>query len=125
METSPAPANPLENDTVVLPVSYYNPLTETMTHASVSYHIERGDGSPRLVRQLEGGFGVEKPGGAIEPVAKGVMSMRIDYFDGAEWLPQWRQLEHPDAVRVSLTLQSPFRPDEQISRKSAFAIRVR
>ncbi|MBI1319119.1 MAG: prepilin-type N-terminal cleavage/methylation domain-containing protein [Candidatus Hydrogenedens sp.] len=115
---------PLENDQMVLPIAFYNPVTEATNRASVLYAIDRSEAQPRLIRRLEGGFGNPAPQGAEEIVAEGVLAMRIDYFDGKRWLPEWTAAQHPDAIRVSLVLQDLDRPYEQVARKCAFPIQV-
>jgi len=115
---------PLEDDSVVLPISFFNPITEEVVRASVQYSIDRSEGTPRLMRRLEGGFDKAEPQGAEEPLAEGVMSMRIEYFDGTGWRAEWNEGTHPSALRVSIVMQDLDRPYEQTARKCAFPIRV-
>jgi prepilin-type N-terminal cleavage/methylation domain-containing protein len=115
---------PLENDSVVVPISFFNPVTEEVVRASVQYRIDRSEGVPRLMRRMEGGFDKAEPQGAEEVLAEGVMSMRIEYFDGTGWRGEWNEGRHPSALRVSIVLQDLDRPYEQTARKCAFPIRV-
>jgi hypothetical protein len=76
------------------------------------------------MRRMEGGFDKAEPQGAEEVLAEGVMSMRIEYFDGTGWRGEWNEGRHPSALRVSIVLQDLDRPYEQTARKCAFPIRV-
>lgn len=116
---------PLEDDHIVLPVSYQNPLEKRVERLSVAYAIDRETAPARLVRTMQGGYGHEAPGGATETVATGVLSMRIDYFDGNVWQENWSAEQHPVQVRVSVTVFDLDRPYEQLSRSATFPIRVR
>jgi len=116
---------PLENDSIVLPISYYDPLQKQVVRASVQYIIDRSMPLPQLQRRQAPGFGVVDPDGRTMPIADGVLSMRIEYFDGRKWQPAWTEEQHPRSIRLSVTVRDPYRPDEQLSRRSAFPVRVR
>ncbi len=116
---------PLEDDHIVLPVSYRNPLEQRMERLSVAYAIDRSEAPARLVRTMQGGYGHETPSGATETIAIGVLSMRIDYFDGTTWKENWSAEQHPLQVRVSVTVFDLDRPYEQVARSATFPIRVR
>ncbi len=116
---------PLEDDRLILPVSYFNPLQDRMEHVTVMYHIDRSEGQPKLVRTMQGGYGAEDPAGAQEVIIPGALSMRFEFFDGTAWQPGWSAATHPEAVRCSITVSDLDRPYEQVSRSAAFPIRVR
>lgn len=114
---------PLEDDRMTLPVSLRLKPDEPPRRVDVTYQIDRQSGRTVLLRTIN------IPGAAGTPfeVADGVLAMRIEYgerhSDGS-WFPAWTKPELPAAVRVSLTLVDPFRPTEQISRKTVFPVRV-
>lgn len=114
----------LEDDRVVLPVEYQNPATGAWTRASVMYHIDRSAPVPVLRRTL-GELGAETPAGASEIVAEGVLSLRIRYHTAEGVHDAWSQARHPDSVAVSLVLQNPTRPEEQIARRALLPVQVR
>lgn len=116
---------PLENDRLILPISYYNPVQGGVERMMAMYQIERGAGPARLVRTVQGGYSAEPPGGASTVVAEGVLSIRFEFFDGKTWQQGWDATAHPSAVRCSVTVFDLDRPGEQISRSAAFPIRVR
>ncbi len=113
----------MEDDCVVLPIAFTNGQSGQTERACVMYHIDRGGAVPALVRTL-GAFSSKPPEGAKQVVAKGVMALRVEYDDGSAWQPRWNRPELPKAVRISLTLQHPDRPWEQISRKAVFGVHV-
>jgi type II secretion system protein J len=114
---------PLEDDAVVFPITYVNPLTEQREQRMVRYGIDRVGVVPRLVRHT-GPLGSERPSDQEEVIAEGVLSMRCSYFDGAQWRSEWPAGPLPEAVRVSLVMQDPDRPYEQIARTQVFTLKV-
>ena len=114
----------LEDDRIILPIEYQNPLIGRTERVSVMYHIERDEGAPKLMRTLDA-LGKNPPEGTKQLVAENVLSMRIEYGDGKAWLPAWARPEMPDAVRLSLVLTGADRSYEQIARRTVFAIRVK
>lgn len=113
----------LEDDRVVLPIATEHPETGHMTYQRVMYHITREEGPPTLARTL-GPLSEATPQGARQFVSENVLALRIEYHDGESWLRSWDAAGNPDAIRVSLTMQHPDRPYEQISRKAVFPIHV-
>jgi len=54
--------------------------------------------------------------------------LRFEYAgdDGAEgWLDRWDRPTLPRAIRVSLMIEDPNRPDRQLARKVVFGNEVR
>ncbi len=116
---------PLENDRLVMPINYFNPLQGSIERMMVMYHIERGAGPAKLLRTIQGGYSKDDPAGATAVVAENVLSVRFEFFDGAKWQVGWEGATHPSALRCSVTVFDEDRPGEQISRSAAFPIRVR
>ncbi len=114
---------PLEDDRMTLPVSLPLKPDEPPRRVDVTYRIDRQDGKTALLRTIN------LPGEAGAPikVADGVLAMRIEYSErrsDGSWFAAWTKPELPAAVRVSLTIMDPLRPNEQISRKTVFPIWV-
>ena len=56
------------------------------------------------------------------------VAFRAEYLSEAPnqlWETEWHGPGHPKAVRISLTLEDPDRPDIQISRKAVLRVHVR
>lgn len=114
----------LEDDHIVLPIESRNPATGAWTRASAMYHIDRSAPIPVLRRTL-GELGTETPAGASEIVAEGVLSLRLRYHTADSIRDDWHENRHPDSVEVSLVLQNPHRPEEQIARRALLPVQVR
>lgn len=94
--------------------------------ASVMYHLGRGK-ADALLRTL-GSLGANPPNGAEQALLEdsAPLNMRAEYLDAqGQWRPEWKEPRLPEAVRVSLTLCDANRPNEQIVRKSVFALHVK
>jgi len=111
---------PLEDDRFFVPAML--PAADgTPQRADVGYYINREDGQCRLLRT------VRAPGATDsvqQPVAEGVLAMRVEYAGGQGWQTGWSSGVQPEAVRVSLVLMSPDRPWEQVVRRSVFPVHV-
>lgn len=118
----------LADDQIILPLQSSGMGQGTLAGGTVLYQVVRSEGRHRLTRSV-GEAGAETPLGNPQRVIDGadVLRLRIEYAAEGEsgWLPQWQRQATPRAVRVSMTLADPFRPDLQISRKAVFAIYVR
>ena len=115
----------LEDDRVTLPVSTKNPGTDLVEQWSVLYRIGRDEQGPPRLERLHVPLGQDHNDGAVQVVAEWVTSMNIEYHDGVSWRPSWSQKQAPESVRISLTLMSPNRSNEQIARKTAFTLHVK
>ncbi len=114
----------LESDRIVLPVEQAaGPDTPQVQRVGVQYQIDRSGPAPVLVRTV-GELGASPPAGARMEIAEGVLSLRFEYHDGAEWRAEWHEALLPEAVRVSMVLQDSERAWEQIARKAVYTIRV-
>jgi prepilin-type N-terminal cleavage/methylation domain-containing protein len=114
----------LENDRFVLPIETLNPVTELHERYSVLYEIDRSGAAPALVR-VSGPLGARLPDGAREVLAPGVLALRVAYYDGIDWQPEWKGPALPEAVRISLVLMDLVRPWEQIVREQTFNVYVK
>lgn len=122
-ETRRAGRVPLEDDRVVLPVQQSPTPDAPAERRQVTYSIVRDNADTRLTRTV--GLLGAKPGeGLAQDVLDGVMSMRIEYFDGAAWQRTWTGAANPQAIRVSLVVRDANRPFEQCARTMTFPIRV-
>lgn len=114
---------PLEDDVIVLPVHQRNTPEGAEVRQQVRYEIDRSGSVPKLVRRVAPLGSAPEEGAALE-VAAGVLSMRLEYFDGTTWQRAWSAATQPLAVRVGLVLQDLDRPYEQTARSAVFAIAV-
>lgn len=114
---------PLEDDAVTLPIESVHPDTGLAEHLSVRYAIDRSGPVPVLKRTL-GPLGADPPQGASFDIVRGVLSMTVEFYDGATWRRGWDEARHPRAVRVSLVAQDPDRPFEQVARAAEFTVHV-
>ena len=88
--------------------------------------VERGAEGPgalfRTVYDFDGSP-IGDPGTAH---LQGVVGFRVEYLDDdGAWRREWDESGLPRAVRVSLTLMDPIRPETQIARKAVFPIQTR
>jgi type II secretion system protein J len=114
----------LEDDRVTIQVQSAHPETGRIERFSALYKIDREAPVPALVRTL-GALGANPPAGARQVVVEGVLAMRLEYYDGMSWQPEWKQAALPEAVRATLVMTDKDRPWEQISRQAEFAIHVK
>ena len=113
----------LEDDRITVPIQL-KPLADAPgERINATYSIDRASAVPRLVRG-EARIGAGQGDETVFEVAKGVMAIRFEYFDGKAWLRGWNQPGHPEAVRVGLVVQDEDRPHEQMARTAVFPIRV-
>jgi type II secretion system protein J len=114
----------LEDDYFLLPVAGGAEAQSGAGIRMVKYHIGRKPGrGPRLLRTSWAAGGTPAAGVNLE-ISGSVLAMRVAFYDGAAWQPEWRLETLPEAVAVSLTLADPERPWEQISRKAVFPVYV-
>jgi len=96
--------------------------------ASVMYHLVREEGKPAVLRRTMGPLGANPPKGADLELLGGntPLGLRAEFEDAqGQWHNEWKEPALPEAVRVSLTLCDANRPNEQIVRKSVFALHVK
>lgn len=112
---------PLENDQLVLPIEFMTP--DGLARQSILYSIDRGGEVP-VLRRTVGAFPTA-PGDFAEmgsAVAEGVLSMRVEIVVVGRAYSDWRGRQTPEAVRVSIVVQDPDRPHEQIARTAEFPV---
>lgn len=111
---------PLEDDRFFIPAML--PTADgTPQRADVGYYINRDSGQCRLMRA------VRVPGAANpveQPVAEGVLAMRVEYAGAQGWQTGWSSGVNPESVRVSLVLMDADMPWLQVARKSVFSVHV-
>lgn len=111
---------PLEDDRFFIPAML--PAADgTPQRADVGYYVDREDGECRLMRTVRVSGATDS---VPQPVAAGVLAMRVEYAGGQGWQEGWSSGINPDAVRVSLVLLSADRPWEQVVRSSVFPVHV-
>lgn len=118
----------MADDRIVIP-ALVRDMAGSETPRSVMYRIDREGSRDKLVRTV-GDLGTETPSsGRFEVIPRAdVIRFRLEYASddgGWRWQPRWgRARSLPRAVRVSLALADPNRPDRQIARKAVLPIRV-
>jgi len=117
---------PLQDDRITIPVALPPEPGASPRRVDVGYAIDRKNGSHRLVRTTTLA-GSAEPQQTTVTVADGVLAMAIEYREkgaGSAWQAPWHLDTLPGAIRVSVTLADPNRPNEQLSRMAAFPIYV-
>ncbi len=110
---------PLDDDRLSFPILYVN-SEDKNSIVQVFYYIDRGLGSvPSLVRVM-GPIGQKEPTGAREIIMSGVLAMKIQCYDGNNWVEQWDKPFYPKAVKMSFVLADENRIWEQVVRETTF-----
>lgn len=131
-DESTFPAAVYPDDQLTFPIQSMDPTQSLAVPAKVGYRVDRSSGQGILVRTLgplDQGFPSSNTQQVI-PRAY-VLGFSLEYLtahdgDDGLWTPQWDQNRLPDAVRVTLVLQDPDRPEQiQITRTGVVPIRVR
>lgn len=113
-----------EDDRISVPIEEYNPLTGVRNRYTAHYTIDRNEPVPRLMRHVTP-LGGRPENGTGMIIARGISGMRIQYYFGRNWRPQWDVLEMPQAIRISLSVMEENRPERQWSRVAVFPVHVR
>lgn len=117
---------PLENDVLTIPVEIKE---KGVAHrAEIVYTVDRSQGNNTLVRkaQLPGGAGKSETGLRIVPGVN-VLAFRAEFLPrtpGGAWQAGWSDAVPPKAVRVTVTIGDPYKPQEQVLRKAVFPVEV-
>lgn len=113
----------LEDDSLVLPIAFYNPKSQHRETALAVYRVERAGATSRLTRALA-------PVGEIPDTLEGitlsdrVIAFQCAYFDGESWSSAWSGATHPEQVRVNLLLTDENDPSEQLARRVDLVVEV-
>ncbi len=107
-----------EDDRVEMTVDQYNTASKQRETVTVAYFIDRQHGVPRLVRTAGASAATETV------VAPNIAGLRFAWFDGKQWLDAWEQPGLPRAVRASLSMVDPHRPDRNLARTAVFNVNV-
>lgn len=118
----------LADDRVTFSVQSKPIASDRLVTETVSYYILRDGKRHRLVRSVfDATTNEHRQEFSLIDGAQAVR-LRFEYAsdDGAEgWLDRWDRQTLPRAVRVSLMIEDPERPDRQIARKAVFGNEVR
>ncbi len=129
VNTNTVPAAHDANDTVAVPIQGASLGRTRLRAAMVGYRVDRDLSKGSLIRtqgDLDGKFPTTGQQNVL-PLAH-TIAFRVEYLSDESdqhWLAVWHGPGHPEAIRVSLVLEDPDRPDFQISRKKVFRIHVR
>lgn len=117
------PGADLASDTLLIPIRGTTPAGSELL-AAVQYSVE-ADGAERVLTRTRMGLYGEPTEANPVNVVSGIVHFNVQYA-GPEgiWQDAWDSLEPPSAVRVSLVVAEPERPERQVARESIFAVRV-
>ena len=78
-----------------------------------------------LTRTQTGLYGETQETAPPATVAEGVAQFNVQFLGpDAQWLDAWETAAPPAAVRVSLVVANPDRPERQVARETVFAVRA-
>jgi len=119
----------IENDSLVFPVAIPNYVLKQRELRRIRYAVDRSGITHRLMRQVLPLHGDTEPENfSAVAVADGVIGFNVEcQIDGA-WvnaLPLNGDAPMPPSqIRISLSLQDPDHPTEQVSRMAVFPLHV-
>ena len=118
----------LANDRVTFWVQSQPINSDRLVTQRISYYIVREGSRHRLVRSTVDPA-TNLPGQEFSLIdGAQAVRLRFEYAsdNGAEgWLDRWDRPSLPRAIRVSLMIEDPNRPDRQLARKAVFGNEVR
>ena len=123
------PETHLADDALSIPIQGSAAQRTRQRSARVGYYIDRSAGGASFVRttgKLSEGFPTTGRQDLIPDVR--TIAFRVEYLtDDPEkvWVPTWNRAAHPEAIRLSLTLEDADRPEFQLSRKAVMRVHVR
>ncbi len=117
------PGQQLASDSLVIPLRGTSPEGDDVL-AAAKYDVQVLGGTRTLTRSRAGLYGEEVPGEPVT-VAPGVVHFNVQFLDAeGNWQDSWDSASPPSAVRVSLVVANPDRPERQVARETQFAVRV-
>lgn len=129
VDTDTVPAAHNADDSVSIPVQGAAAGRTRQRAAMVAYSVDRGAAEGSLIRtagNLDDNFPTT---GRQEVIPRArTVAFRAEYLSDDPdrlWESEWHGPGHPKALRISLTLEDPDRPDIQISRKAVLRVHVR
>lgn len=118
----------LANDRITFSVQSQPINSDRLVTQRISYYIVREGSRHRLVRSTVDPA-TNRPTQEFSLIdGAQAVRLRFEYAsnDGAEgWLDRWDRPSLPRAIRVSLMIEDPNRPDRQLARKAVFGNEVR
>lgn len=118
----------LADDRVTFSVQSKPLNSERLVTQRISYSVLRDGSRHRLVRSTINSAKNEV--GQVFSLIDGAQAvrLRIEYAGDSSaegWLDRWNRQALPRAIRVSLMIEDPQRPDRQLARKAVFGNEVR
>ncbi len=112
------------SDTLIIPIRGETPAGAEML-AAAKYAVQAAGGARVLTRTQTGLYGETQETVPPATVAEGVAQFNVQFLgpDG-QWLDAWETAAPPAAVRVSLVVANPDRPERQVARETVFAVRA-
>ncbi|MGI6461806.1 MAG: type II secretion system protein [Candidatus Hydrogenedentales bacterium] len=111
-------------DTLIIPLRGKT-ATGSETLAAVKYAVQDMGGTRVLTRTQTGLYGETQDNLSATRVADGVAQFNVQFL-GPEgpWRDAWETATPPAALRVSLVVANPDRPERQVARETVFAVRA-
>ncbi|MFO7976062.1 MAG: type II secretion system protein [Candidatus Hydrogenedentota bacterium] len=117
------PGAELASDRLIIPVRGSTPAGGEVL-AGVEYAVQ-AEGGERILRRARMGLYGETTEAKPVTVVAGVVHFNVQYAgEKEEWRDAWDSVQPPSAVRVSLVLAEPERPERQVVREATFPVRV-
>jgi hypothetical protein len=112
------------SDTLIIPLRGKTSAgSETL--AAVKYAVQDMGGARVLTRTQTGLYGGTQDNLAAIKVADGVAQFNVQFLGPeGQWRDAWETAATPAAVRVSLVVANPDRPERQVARETVFAVRA-
>jgi len=123
------PAATHADDEIALPVNNFDTARNQSAPGKVGYRVDRAAGTTGTIVRTFGPLTEAFPAGArLDLIPARVQGFSVEYLgtdENAAWSEVWSGPGLPRAVRVSIALEDPVRPEFQVARKAVFPVRVR
>ncbi|HOD51024.1 MAG TPA: type II secretion system protein [Candidatus Hydrogenedentes bacterium] len=117
------PGVKLASDSLLIPIRGTTPAGGEVL-AAVKYAVVAESGTRILTRAPMGLYGEAGEAKSTE-VTEGVAQFNVQYAGPeGQWQDAWDGAQPPSAVRVSLVVAEPGRPERQVAREAIFAVHV-
>lgn len=117
------------DDVFSIPIQGSSAQRTRQRSAKVGYYVDRSSGGASLVRTIGGLYKGFPTTGREDLIPRAsAIAFRVEYLSKDPdklWVAGWDRAGHPEAIRLSLTLEDPDRPEFQVSRKTVLRVHVR
>jgi prepilin-type N-terminal cleavage/methylation domain-containing protein len=123
------PAATHADDEICLPANVFDTARNQTTPSKVAYRVDRANGTTGTITRTAGPLAGDTPTGSrLDLIPARVQGFSVEYLGNdadVAWQDDWAGPGLPRAVRVSISLEDPVRPEFQVARKAVFPIHVR